>query len=112
MSIFDMLLTKAIGGSSGGGGGSSDFSTATVTITNNTIYQFDLALPIVDGDYLYGVMGGSWATGEKQVVLYKNYCEGNIITNAKIAVTGTGGVTTDGTFVMVTGDGTLTITDV
>lgn len=111
--IFQLKMEDMIKNMSGGGGGSSDLSTATVTITKNTNYSFDVALPIVDGDYLYGVMGGDWATGEKQVVLYKNYCEGSIITNAtsKIAVTGTGGVTTEGTFVMVAGDGTITITD-
>lgn len=115
MKIFDMLLANAMmgEGGGGGGGGGGDFSTATVTITKNTIYQFDVALPIVDGDYLYGVTGSDWATGEKQVVLYKNYCEGLIITSStdKITVTGTGGVTIDGMFVMVTGDGTITITD-
>lgn len=110
MSIFDMLLTKGIMG-----GGSSDFTTATVTIIDNTTASvaWRISLPIIDGDILYGYLGGEWATGEKQVVLYKNYCEGDIFVTygdaGSVKVESTGGVHNEDTFVSVTGDGTLTI---
>lgn len=48
MKIYDMLLANAMmGEGGGGGGGSSDFSTAQVTVTNDSYSPFSMSTIIV-----------------------------------------------------------------
>ena len=109
MYYFDGTQWQSIGGSGGGGG--SNLSTANVTFVNNTQYPFVVELPIISGDYLYGYTTEEWITGDKTVVLYNNSCEGRIHpeTNVTLNITTTGDIEVDSTAVIITGDGTITI---
>lgn len=93
------------------GGGGSNLSTANVTFVNNTQYPFVVELPIISGDSLYGYTTEGWITGDKTVVLYNNSCEGRIHpeTDVTLNITVTGDIEVEGTAVIITGDGTITI---
>lgn len=95
-------------------GGGSDYSTASVTFIKDTSYEFDVALPIIDDNYLYCDTSSGWIEGDKTVVLYNNICEGRILpqTPNTITVTATGDIQADGTVLTITGDGTVTISNV
>lgn len=112
MEVSDILLMTAFSGNgSGGGGGSSDFSTAEVTIINNTIdesVQIYNLIIIEDGGLTSGTNVGIGETRTRTVVLYQDsptngYYEGE----NTVAVSGA--IEYDDGDFYVTGDGTITI---
>lgn len=108
--LFDIVTARKLSG--GGGGGSSDFSTAEVTITNNSADYIEL-------DLCYGyndvVRGNTVEAGVKldendsitvDAILYK----GNFGTIAPMLnITCTGGATYNNGVLKITGDCTITI---
>ena len=96
-----------------GGGGSSDFSTANVTIVNNTDITRDIEMSIlttlVTRPASYGfaqVVDGDNTT--VTAILYKNLCACRILGGGTITVTGNATVMTP-TLVAISGDCTITI---
>lgn len=102
-------------------GGTSDYTTATVTITNNTTKQVWFSIPVaIDAE------GGSISLGYHSVdseetitlscILYKGLCGGVIDVKEALSV---GNLSTSGDVsvlvdmnVSITGNGTITITEV
>lgn len=96
---------------SGGGG---DFTTANVTITSNdNALAFDgyVVLDIEDEDHAI-VFYNTAHTGSETVVvpLYKGMAIWGIQTVTPSAVSASGNITRDGTDIIITGDGTITVT--
>lgn len=95
-----------------GGGGASDFTTAEVTITNNIGSDIEIALPCIGGhgDLMFGNF--SIASGDIStpylIALYKGKTVGRIITENPPSAVCTGGVTTTGLRITITGNGTIT----
>ena len=98
-------------GSGGGGGG--DYSTAKVTITNESSADFVLAIPNIAEDTLYpSISSGLMAGNDETIVLYKGSVKGTFYSfEGAIAVTCTGDVSGDEFGIVVAGDGTISITD-
>lgn len=142
--LFDIVVARKLSGGGGGGttvealsvtqngtytapsgkayspvtvnvsGGSSDFSTATVVITDNTEYvehNFGGLFNISAGDLESGVQiyGGNQRT--VTAVLYHNYLSAYIETSDNITATGDIEVEADSGWVdlYISGDGTITI---
>ena len=112
MKIYDMLLANAMmGEGGGGGGGSSDFSTAEVTIINNTGDVFDYLIPVVieeEGASLivpsvYSEDGESFT-----VALYKGSAWGSV-SQTGVTKSFTGDIVADGSGFIITGNGTITL---
>ena len=108
MSIFEMLLANAMG-ESGGGGGSSDFSTAEVQIGNTSGAPVSCGIPIVEDMYDDSTAITTINRDDVntyKVILYKgkSYI---FIDSENIALTGD--ISTEDGFLLVTGDGTITI---
>jgi len=111
MSIFEMLLANAMGESGGGGGGgSSDFSTATVTITNESENGYTIVCPnLYDGEMYSDITDGD-LPGDFEIVLYKGQCKLQIYGYDEVTLTATGNIEVGyGGFALITGDGTITI---
>lgn len=114
MSIFDNLLATAMMGGGGGGGGSSDFSTAEVTITNNSSQEFIHAyIPVaVDADGFSNSQGEVFIEAETatySVILYKGVSL-IYIPNGGVSIATTGNIEDDGGgYFYVTGNCTITI---
>lgn len=96
-----------------GGGGTSDFTTAEVTITNNTESDIRIAIPALGGhgDLMFGTI--DIASGDISspylIALYKGKTIGNIITDNVPSTVCTGGVTINNVGrITITGDGTIT----
>lgn len=87
-----------------GGGGSSDFSTAKVTLTNETPFGLTLA----HSDNTTGISTQMGQSGEYEVVLYKGKAEG-IFMSPSGNVSVTGNITYNDGELVITGDGTITI---
>lgn len=132
MSIFDMLLSNAmLGEGGGGGGGSSDFSTAQVTIVNNSDWHFNVFPNSIDEmvtSFYYNPTDNYFYTEDISVSVgataVLNYCylgaygfamvKPNLITaalsgNAEIVETTQYGETYE--VIKVTGDCTITISN-
>ena len=91
------------------GGGSSDFSTAEVTVVNNTNTGVNILGAIIDHDVINGgmIMADN-DTHAIEAVLYK--AEGLIIVDDEEAtITVSGDAELDETSVIITGDCTITI---
>ena len=98
-----------------GGGGSSDFSTAEVTIINNSEHEtacyaatiVELPIPALPSftEGIFSISGNT--TIIKNVILYKG--EGDMSFETSGTLSGSGDVEIDGTIAYVTGDGTITI---
>lgn len=87
-----------------GGGGSSDFSTAEVTLTNET--PFGLTLAHIDNTT--GISPHMAQSGEYEVVLYKGKAEGVFMSpSGNLSVTGN--ITYNDGELVITGDCTITI---
>lgn len=115
--LFDIYVAKKLSG--GGGGGSSDFSTAEVTIVNNTAGTFntaympyamaadaeqgnpDISMPT----FLGGIPIG---TSSYNAILYKGSCYLEYMESASVEITGSATKLFDGALV-ITGDCTITI---
>ena len=107
MDLYDVAVARKL--SSGGGGGSSDFSTAEVTITNVTRTDVACAIPFVDNVYEDAEVLTIIPMDEEKtynVILYKGsaYFE---IDSENITVTGD--LSTEDNGIIVTGNGTITI---
>ena len=50
MDLYDIAIARKLSGGGGGGGGSSDFSTAEVTIINNSLRDADFTILSAYGD--------------------------------------------------------------
>lgn len=98
-------------------GGSSDFSTAQVTIINNhssgigfripTYYEADLLYP---AEAIFETRIEQSQTKNVPTILYKNRATGLLYNIEDATYACTGGVTDDGDgYVVVSGDGTITI---
>ena len=96
-----------------GGGGSSDFTTAEVTITNNTESVIRIALPSIGGHGNFIVGSIEVAANSTKppvlIVLYKGKVLGGTITDNPPSAVCTGGVTiSEGGGITITGNGTIT----
>lgn len=101
----------------GGGGGGGDFSTAEVTVVNQSEYNFWLSLPNIYGDKLYsGLDSEDLDDTPLTTVLYKNAIEPSVISRDEheFRIEGSGSVVISPDthqVVAITGNCTLTITD-
>lgn len=115
MKIYEMLLANAMGESGGGGGGgSSDFSTAQVTIINNSSSSsLIMSVPNLFMGEMYSYLNKADITGDVQeIVLYKGKCTAMVTySNTGVALSCTGDITISGLSAIITGDGTITISD-
>ena len=110
MDLFDIAVAKKLsGGGGGGGGGDSDFSTAQVTISNSGSFK-PCAIPFINEGQevcmaITDIMGGDISIFV--IPLYKGKAV-IYIESENISVTG---AVEDlgGGYLMVTGDGTITI---
>ena len=96
-----------------GGGGSSDFTTAEVTITNNTESDIQLALPVVSEDFtafLNATILASPNSSKSHIVaLYKGEAFGRVITDNVPSAVCTGDVSiTSLNGISINGNGTIT----
>lgn len=98
-----------------GGGGSSDFTTAEVTITNNSESNIELALPVVTDGIFAGLVANirAFANSSRShiVVLYKGTTAGFVITDNVPSAVCTGDISISsiaGTHFNITGNGTIT----
>lgn len=97
-----------------GGGGSSDFTTAEVTITNNTGSDIEIALPEVEDNgrkHLLRTFVVASANGSHSLIvaLYKGAASGRIITNNVPSAVCTGEATvSSANTISITGNGTIT----
>ncbi len=99
-----------------GGGGSSDFSTAHVTVSTNDSFYLSNSVILVDvNDVL--ITDVSFESNDYLFLLYKGEYEANIMPPDEMSITsatGSGGVSVStslfGYRVMITGDGTLSVT--
>ena len=109
MKISDMLFANAMmGEGGGGGGGSSDFSTAEVTISNDSVYN--IYLPCYydeEGDSGSDVVAPT--SGTCYVILYKGTAYGAVNGASPESIVTTGAIEVDDLNLTITGDGTITI---
>lgn len=93
-------------------GGSSDFSTATVTVINNSDAVIEFNAVYIEDDFICTVKNVLIDnTAEMTVVLYKNDAGETYVTKDGFLVTPTsasGNVTINGNFLIITGDCTVT----
>lgn len=118
-----LLAMTAASGGGGGGGGSSDFTTCTVTIVNNSEDAYDIFLPQITEDDAFGepsIIVDAFSSGMQstdvftRVLLYKGKSLGGFSFSSRPSqsdITTSGSISYDYTanFIIVTGDGTLTI---
>lgn len=112
MKIYDMLINRALNGGGGGGGGSSDFSIAKITFVTHSAQILPVMYGVVFEDVLwYG--DGMYENAELNVPLYKGTANMPCAPFENLNVATTGGVVWDSENeqFIVTGDGTITITD-
>lgn len=96
-----------------GGGGTSDFTTAEVTITNNTESEIRLALPVVRDDRRHilsaNVLAAPNSSNSHIVALYKGAATGRVITDNVPSAVCTGDVSISSlNAISITGNGTIT----
>lgn len=102
-----------------GGGGSSDFSTAEVTVINNSAEGYNIDTPLVDTEEESMYTGQFISSGKTKVlnvIQYKGFNMTSILDTTEYAdpvpennVSMSGGVSYDGSTFTVTGDCTITI---
>jgi hypothetical protein len=112
MKLSDMLFANAMMGEGGGGGSGGDFSTASVTISNDTESLVMVSLPAYDDNYNFafgqrGLEGGE--SVDFNTVLYKGKALVIIDSYDLLSVEVTGDIEDDDGDIFVTGDGTITI---
>lgn len=95
----------------GGGGGSSDFSTAQVTVVNNTEEAFVLYFPNIFDDQISTFLDSADIDGSPvDAVLYKDACRITYTSDDTLNISVTGNATISRKkVVIVTGDCTITI---
>lgn len=129
MELFDLVVAQTLNGSGGGGGGSSDFSTATVTLVNQSNESVACSVYSSFGDMSY-----SWgfppntlpdyvseiypeiapsSNEAVELVLYKGHSLITFDNGLSVEITGNIEYLTDesgSALYDVTGDGTITVT--
>lgn len=113
--IEDFLSIAGYEDPQGGGGGSSDFSTASVTVVNNTEGTVMLYIPFYfDGEDSgtnaeFGVNGGE--TSVASAIMYKGTSFASLYTDDTVTASGDIEAHSEGEnyYFMITGDGTITI---
>lgn len=117
MKIYDMLINRALnggsGGGGGGGGGSGDFLTAKITfVTHSATSILPVSYGAVVEDALW-YANGLVENTELNVPLYKGIAFMTCFHFDNLNIATTGGVVWDSEeeCFIVTGDGTITITD-
>ena len=93
-----------------GGGGSSDFSMAEMTIiwTNPELEVFWDSCPIIENDMINGTLYAGTSPAVLTVPLYKGKCYWNKTTRG-LTLTGNIEEYNEGAGMLITGDGTITI---
>lgn len=95
-----------------GGGGSSDFTTAEVTITNNTGSDIRIAIPSVIDDRMafLGAINLVFPNDSRSLIvaLYKGKALGDVIIDNVPSAVCTGGVIINDDRITITGNGTIT----
>ena len=108
----EQILSAIAENGGGGGGGSSDFSTATVTISNATRHSINTAIPYIDSynnDIEALIYIDIDAIVEHTIPLYKGRATMYFELNTE-SIALTGDLTDEGDgCIIVTGDGTITI---
>ena len=89
------------------GGGSSDFSTATVTVINNTQAELYFLGSYLKSDRSAYISEASIGTSNATILLYKNKAE--TFLDAEATITVSGDVAIDEDLLIVTGDCTITV---
>lgn len=108
---LNMLLGEQLTEGQGGGGGSSDFSTATVSVTR--AQRKTVCMPFIFDNENSAIMAFVMDSGEYTAVLYKGVCVAsaldleNPMFTPNVVVTGN--ATVEGADIIITGDGTITI---
>lgn len=120
MKIYDMLLANAMMGEGGGGGG-GDFSTAEVTIINDTASEVTIDnCPIVDeGELSGGIVLSANTESTITLILYKGHTYiyaisvGGTPMEDGTGITVTGDIVNESdeyeVYIVVSGNGTITI---
>lgn len=95
-----------------GGGGTSDFTTAEVTIKNNTGSDIYMALPVMSERRNYISGGIAMAANSTKppflIVLYKGKALGSIVTGNPQSAACTGDITVRDGGITIEGNGTIT----
>lgn len=110
MDLFDVVVAKKLSG--GGGGGSNDFSTAEVTVVNNSVNEVELPIIYVGSTPMGDVLLSSVAYIDAQdtqtinAVLYNNNAFVDVY-GLNVSVSGNASIGNDA--VIITGDCTITI---
>ena len=111
MNLYDIAIARKLSGG-GGGGGSSDFSTAEVTITNNSADYVELDLCYGYNDVVRGntVEAGVELDENDSITVDAILYKGNFGTIAPMLnIVCTGGATYNDGVLKITGDCTITI---
>lgn len=99
------------GGSAGGGGG--DFTTASVTITNNSTQTFTLSIPYLSefDDRITSSLSSFQMDGSAfPVVLYKGKTDADP-SSGNVRISATGDITIVRGVITISGDGSITFSD-
>lgn len=95
--------------SGSGGGGESDFSTAKVTVVNEDALEIKVPLAVnVDNEKLSTT--GIYESGAYDVILYGGSCYGSIPEMQAVVSVSGDIVLEENNYIIITGDGTITIT--
>ena len=112
MNLYDIAVARKL---SGGGGGSSDFSTAEVTVINESAIGVALGVINIQNDALdeVGIVATSGETSQGTCVLYKGESNIGVLvtwdgTPVENYVVSGSIIDNDGLFT-ITGNGTITI---
>lgn len=114
--LIDLIATVAPSGG-GGGGGDGDFSVATVTMINNsgTALSVEAASYFEEDGERYSIGSLYAEPGEttiSPVILYKGSAYGYVLTNPPPSMTSSGNIEIEeGSDWIITGDGTVTISE-
>ncbi len=108
MDITDILYAKKLSSGSGGGGG--DFTIANVTITTEG-YNYSLPALFADDDREFTIALTGGESGEFQVPLYKGNAVFMTLEPLIVTVTGDIAPLIEGEVYLITGDGTITLSE-
>ena len=114
MDLYDIAVARKLSGGSGGGGGSSDFSTAEVTVVNETRSSQQCKMPVLDEAY-EEYPAYAWAMSAIDAE-YEGTCIVPLYKGKALVVIDSENVSTSGSIVddgggyyYITGNGTITI---
>lgn len=107
---MDVSASSASFRMGGGGGGSSDFSTAEVTVNDNSTQQLQFFVPLINDEF--GYLGAYYNFNPDDsetltVGLYKGKALTQFLTDGVVSVSGNAQLADDQ--ILITGDCTITI---